>query len=36
MRRINCFVPDLETAGTVTDELLLARIEERHIHVIAS
>ena len=36
MRRINCFVPDLETAGTVTDELLLARIAERHIHVIAS
>ena len=28
-------VPDLKTASTVTDELLLARIEERHIHVIA-
>ena len=36
MRRIYFLVPDLETAGTVTDELLLARIEERHIHVIAS
>lgn len=35
MRRIYFLVPDLETASTVTDELLLARIEERHIHVIA-
>jgi hypothetical protein len=35
MRRIYFLVPDLETANRVTDELLLARIEERHIHVIA-
>lgn len=35
MRRIYFLVPDLETANTVTDELLLARIEERHIHVVA-
>lgn len=35
MRRIYFLVPDLKTASTVTDELLLARIEERHIHVIA-
>jgi uncharacterized membrane protein len=35
MRRIYFLVPDLKTARTVTDELLLARIEERHIHVIA-
>jgi len=35
MRRIYFLVPDLNTAATVTDELLLARIEERHIHVIA-
>ncbi len=35
MRRIYFLVPDLRTAGTVTDELLLARIEERHIHIVA-
>ena len=35
MRRIYFLVPDLATAEAVTDELLLARIEERHIHVIA-
>ena len=35
MRRIYFLVPDLETASKVTDELLLARIDERHIHVIA-
>ncbi len=35
MRRIYFLVPDLETANKVTEELLLARIEERHIHVIA-
>lgn len=35
MRRIYFLVPDIETAKTVTDELLLARIEERHIHVVA-
>lgn len=35
MRRIYFMIPDLETANKVTDELLLARIDERHIHVIA-
>jgi hypothetical protein len=35
MRRIYFLVPDLESAAKVTDELLLARIEEKHIHVIA-
>ena len=35
MRRIYFLIPDLETASKVTDELLLARIDERHIHVIA-
>jgi hypothetical protein len=35
MRRIYFLIPDLETANKVTDELLLARIDERHIHVIA-
>jgi hypothetical protein len=35
MRRIYFLVPDLKTAGTVTNELLLARIDERHIHIIA-
>lgn len=35
MRRIYFLVPDLENAARVTDELLLARIEEKHIHVIA-
>ena len=35
MRRLYFTVPDLTTAHTVVDELLLKRIEERHIHVIA-
>lgn len=35
MRRIYFLVPDLKTAYTVTDELLLARVPENHIHVIA-
>ncbi len=35
MRRIYFLVPDLDSAHKVTEELLLARIEERHIHVIA-
>lgn len=35
MRRIYFLIPDLETAYKVTDELLLARVDERHIHVIA-
>jgi hypothetical protein len=35
MRRIYFLVPDVTTTKKVVDELLLARIEERHIHVIA-
>ncbi len=35
MRRIYFTLPDLEVTHKVVDELLLARIEERHIHVIA-
>lgn len=35
MRRIYFVAPDLETARKLVDELLLARIEFRHIHVIA-
>ena len=35
MRRIYFLVPDIATTKLIVDELLLARIEERHIHVIA-
>ncbi len=35
MRRIYFLVPDIDTTKKIVDELLLARIEERHIHVIA-
>jgi len=35
MRRLYFLLPDLDLTHTVVDELLLARIEERHIHVIA-
>jgi hypothetical protein len=35
MRRLYFLIPDIATARTVVDELLLARVEERHIHVIA-
>ena len=35
MRRIYFMVPDIKTAGKIVDELLLARIEERHLHVLA-
>lgn len=35
MRRIYFLVPDLVTTKRIVDELLLARIAERHIHVIA-
>lgn len=34
-RRLYFLVPDLTTAETIVDELLLARIEERHMHVVA-
>jgi hypothetical protein len=35
MRRIYFLVPDIQAARRVVDDLLLARIEERHLHVIA-
>jgi hypothetical protein len=35
MRRIYFLSPDVETTKRVVDDLLLARIEERHIHVVA-
>jgi len=35
MKRIYFLVPNIETSKKIVDELLLARIEERHIHVIA-
>ncbi|MGC1953848.1 MAG: DUF1269 domain-containing protein [Gammaproteobacteria bacterium] len=35
MRRIYFLLPDVERARQVVDELLLARIEEHHIHVLA-
>ena len=35
MKRIYFLVPDIATTKKIVDDLLLARIEERHIHVIA-
>jgi hypothetical protein len=35
MRRIYFLVPDPSTAKRIVDRLLLARIEERHLHVLA-
>lgn len=35
MRRIYFLVPDLAVAKRIVDELLLARVEERHLHVLA-
>lgn len=35
MRRLYFMVPTVDSAKTIVNELLLARIEERHIHVIA-
>jgi hypothetical protein len=35
MKRIYFLVPDIETTKKIVDELLLARVEERHMHVIA-
>jgi hypothetical protein len=35
MRRIYFLSPDIETTRRIVDDLLLARIEERHIHVVA-
>jgi hypothetical protein len=35
MRRIYFLAPNIDVAKKVVDELLLARVEERHIHVLA-
>jgi hypothetical protein len=35
MRRLYFLLPNIEVTRSIVDELLLARIEERHIHVIA-
>ena len=35
MRRLYFLVPDLKSASAIVDELLLARIPEKHIHAIA-
>ncbi len=35
MRRMYFLVPDHDTAAAIVDELLLARIPEKHIHVLA-
>jgi hypothetical protein len=35
MKRIYFLVPDLEITRKIVDELLLARVEERHIHILA-
>ena len=36
MRRLYFLVPDTASAKVIVDELLLARIEERHMHIAAS
>jgi hypothetical protein len=35
MRRLYFLLPDLDVTHKVMDELLLARVEERHVHIIA-
>ncbi|AAU91124.1 MULTISPECIES: hypothetical protein [Methylococcus] len=35
MKRIYFLVPSVELAHAIVDELLLARVEERHIHILA-
>ncbi|MDH5470225.1 MAG: DUF1269 domain-containing protein [Gammaproteobacteria bacterium] len=36
MRRLYFLIPDVESAKVIVDELLLARIEARHIHIAGS
>jgi hypothetical protein len=36
MRRLYFLLPDVNSAKAIVDELLLARIEERHIHIAAA
>jgi hypothetical protein len=35
MRRLYFLIPDIDSAKKIVDELLLARVEERHIHIAA-
>ena len=35
MRRLYFMIPDVTSAKAIIDELLLARVEERHIHLVA-
>ena len=35
MRRIYFLLPEVASARAIVDELLLARVEERHIHIVA-
>lgn len=35
MKRIYFLVPEIDVAKKIVDELLLARVEERHIHILA-
>lgn len=35
MRRIYCLVPNVEVARSVVNEMLLARVGEKHLHVLA-
>jgi hypothetical protein len=35
MRRLYFLLPDLDVTHTIVDALLLARVDERHIHIIA-
>ena len=36
MRRLYFLLPNVDSAKTIVDELLLARVEERHIHIAAA
>ena len=36
MRRLYFLIPNVESAKAIVDELLLARIEQRHIHIAAA
>lgn len=35
MRRLYFLVPDIELARTIVDELLIARVTDKHIHILA-
>ena len=36
MRRLYFLIPDVDSAKTIVDELLIARVEERHMHIAAA